>query len=66
MKWDPHIPAHHSDSHNTEVDGVKESTWNVTTYNILTKTQRVCFHKQDLLCSILFIQTAYCHIYMYL
>ena len=45
--------------------GVKESTWNATTYNILTQTPRVCFHKQDLLCSVLFIQTAYCHIYIY-
>lgn len=64
VRWDPHIPAYHSDSHNTEM-GVKESTWNVTTYNILTQTRRVCFHKQDLLCSFLFIQTAYCHIYIY-
>ena len=46
-------------------EGVKESTWNATTYNILTQTPRVCFHKQDLLCSVLFIQTAYCHIYIY-
>ena len=45
--------------------GGGESTWNATTYNILTQTPRVCFHKQDLLCSVLFIQTAYCHIYIY-